>query len=56
MLGENGCLGMKRDVWGRKRVFMGSNCMFCFFTFVCYLHVNRKLNNMLHYRIITRLW
>ena len=33
---------MKRGVWGRKRVFMGCNCMFCFFTFVCYLHVIKE--------------
>ena len=60
---KRGVWGAKRGVWGRKGLFGGVKGCFegvtisCFFsTFLCYLGVNKKLNNMLHYHIITRLW
>ena len=40
---------MKRGCLGRKGVFVGV-IVYVFLTFVCYLRVNRKLNNMPHYQ------
>ena len=48
------CLGVK-GVSGHNGVFREQRgVIVCFLTFVCYLRVNRKLNNMLHDLIITR--